>query len=144
MGNNSLNEYDLYVDKLLALQFDASEMFNHMPTRGKVREEFIIRLLNDRFSIGACRGFVTGKTYQSDQCDIVVPSITADRREIGGEVQLTPTDTLAVIEVKTNLITRHLTKFNTGCQQIKTDNPDILCGVYAYKLGIHIQPRVCQ
>lgn len=135
MGIGSIDEYDYYLDKLIALQYQAAEMFEHMPSRGKVREQFIIEHLNNRFHLNACRGFVTGKTYQSNQCDVLVPTATADMRGVGEEYRLFPQDVIALIEVKSTLKPSHLKKLNSDVEVIKQDNPDLSCGIFAYRLN---------
>lgn len=133
MGNGQIDEYDEYIDKLLSLQFEASEMFGHLPTRGKVREQFLIDQINDRFKANACRGFVTEKEYESSQCDILVPTSTADMRGIGGEYRLNSKDVLVMVEVKSTLEARHIDKLNKSAQSMKETNPELMCGIYAYR-----------
>ena len=44
------DQYDVYTERLLLSQYDISDIFEHEATKGTVREDFLIHLLNQRYS----------------------------------------------------------------------------------------------
>lgn len=135
----SFEQYHHYSQNLLLAQHEVSEIIKHSLTRGEVREDFIIQYLNK--SIQGCenylkRGFVNlGEEEQSGQADILLVNKFAEWIDLGsrGNVIVNPEDCLMVIEVKSTLTGTYLNDLNVEAQRIKKANPNIVCGMFAYK-----------
>ncbi|MBK7094586.1 MAG: hypothetical protein IPH57_05910 [Saprospiraceae bacterium] len=132
-------QYHHYSQNLLLAQHEVSEIIKHSLTRGEVREDFIIQYLNK--SIQNCeaylkRGFINlGEDEQSGQADILLVKNFAELVDLGnrGNVIVNPEDCLMMVEVKSTLTGTYLNELNVEAQRIKAVNPDIVCGMFAYK-----------
>ncbi|MGN6542512.1 MAG: DUF6602 domain-containing protein [Ginsengibacter sp.] len=135
-------QYHNYSQNLLLAQHEVSEIIKHKLTRGEVREDFIIQYLTK--TITDCnsyikRGFVNlGEEEQSGQADILLIKKFAENIDLGtrGNVIVNPEDCLMVIEVKSTLTGTYLNDFNTEAKRIKDANPNIVCGMFAYKADL--------
>lgn len=135
----SFDQYHHYSQNLLLAQHEVSEIIKHNLTRGEVREDFIIQYLNK--SIQGCEGFLKrgfinlGKEEQSGQADILLVKQFAELIDLGnrGNVIVNPEDCLMMVEVKSTLTGTYLHELNAEAQRIKTVNPNIICGMFAYK-----------
>lgn len=135
----SFEQYHHYSQNLLLAQHEVSEIIKHSLTRGEVREDFIIQYLTK--SINDCsnylkRGFVNlGEEEQSGQADILLIKKFAENIELGnrGNVIVNPEDCLMMIEVKSTLTGDYLNDLNSEARRIKEANPDVVCGMLAYK-----------
>ena len=135
----SFEQYHHYSQNLLLAQHEVSEIIKHNLTRGEVREDFIIQYLNK--SIQNCeaylkRGFINlGEEEQSGQADILLVKNFAELIDLGnrGNVIVNPEDCLMMVEVKSTLTGTYLNELNVEAQRIKAANPDIVCGMFAYK-----------
>jgi hypothetical protein len=132
-------QYHHYSQNLLLAQHEVSEIIKHNLTRGEVREDFIIQYLSK--SIQNCeaylkRGFINlGEEEQSGQADILLVKNFAELVDLGnrGNVIVNPEDCLMMVEVKSTLTGTYLNELNVEAQRIKAANPDIVCGMFAYK-----------
>lgn len=135
----SFEQYHHYSQNLLLAQHDVSEIIKHSLTRGEVREDFIIQYLCK--SIQSCekflrRGFINlGEQEQSRQADILLIKDFAEIIDLGsrGNVIVNPDDCLMVIEVKSTLTGTYLNDLNSEAKVLKQANPNIVCGMFAYK-----------
>jgi hypothetical protein len=135
----SFEQYHHYSQNLLLAQHEVSEIIKHSLTRGEVREDFIIDYLCR--SIQGCkehlkRGFINlGGDEQSGQADILLIKKFAEKIDLGnrGNVIINPVDCLMAVEVKSTLTGTYLNDFNTEAKRIKEKNPDVVCGMFAYK-----------
>ncbi|NII25166.1 hypothetical protein HB364_08750 [Pseudoflavitalea sp. X16] len=138
----SFEQYHHYSQNLLLAQHEVSEIIKHTLTRGEVREDFIIQYLTK--SIQNCqaflkRGFINlDKVDQSGQADILLVKEFAEIIDLGnrGNVIVNPEDCLMIVEVKSTLTGTYLNELNVEAQRIKTANPNIICGMFAYKSEI--------
>lgn len=135
-------QYHNYSQNLLLAQHDVSEIIKHSLTRGEVREDFIIDYLTK--TIQNCkehlkRGFINlGAGDQSGQADILLVKEFAETIDLGnrGNVIVNPEDCLMIIEVKSTLTGTYLNNFNSEASLIKQANPNIVCGMFAYKADL--------
>lgn len=135
----SFEQYYHYSQNLLLAQHEVSEIIKHTLTRGEVREDFIIQYLTK--SIQNCqaflkRGFINlGDIDQSGQADILLVKEFAEIIDLGnrGNVIVNPEDCLMMVEVKSTLTGSYLNELNIEAQRIKAANPNIVCGMFAYK-----------
>ncbi|MBL7903628.1 MAG: hypothetical protein JNL22_01270 [Bacteroidales bacterium] len=138
----SFEQYHHYSQNLLIAQHEVSEIIKHSLTRGEVREDFIIQYLIK--SIQGCaeflkRGFVNlGEDEQSGQADILLVKQFAELIDIGNRdnVIVNPEDCLMVVEVKSTLTGTYLNDFNNEAKKIKEANPNVVCGMFAYKADL--------
>lgn len=135
-------QYHNYSQNLLLAQHDVSEIIKHSLTRGEVREDFIIDYLCN--SINGCkeflkRGFINlGEEEQSGQADILLIKKFAETIDLGNRrnVIVDPENCLITIEVKSTLTGTNLNDFNSEACRIKMANPNICCGILAYKADL--------
>lgn len=135
----SFEQYHHYSQNLLLAQHEVSEIIKHTLTRGEVREDFIIQYLTK--SIQNCqsflkRGFINlGKVDQSGQADLLLVKEYAEIIDLGnrGNIIVNPEDCLMMVEVKSTLTGTYLNELNVEAQRIKAANPNIVCGMFAYK-----------
>lgn len=135
----SFEQYHHYSQNLLLAQHEVSEIIKHTITRGEVREDFIIQYLTK--SIQNCqaflkRGFINlGEVDQSGQADLLLVKEYAEIIDLGnrGNVIVNPEDCLMMVEVKSTLTGTYLNELNVEAQRIKAANPNIVCGMFAYK-----------
>jgi hypothetical protein len=135
-------QYHNYSQNLLLAQHEVSEIIRHNLTRGEVREDFIIQYLTK--TILDCqsylkRGFINlGKEQQSGQADILLIKRHAETIDLGnrGNVIVNPEDCLMIMEVKSTLTGTYLNDFNAESQSVKSANPNVVCGMFAYKADL--------
>jgi hypothetical protein len=135
----SFEQYYHYSQNLLLAQHEVSEIIKHTLTRGEVREDFIIQYLTK--SIQNCqaflkRGFINlSEIDQSGQADILLVKEFAEIIDLGnrGNVIVNPEDCLMMVEVKSTLTGTYLNELTVEAQRIKAANPNIVCGMFAYK-----------
>lgn len=135
----SFEQYHHYSQNLLLAQHEVSEIIKHSLTKGEVREDFIIQYLTN--SINDCgpylkRGFINlGQEEHSGQADILLIKKYAEVIPLGsrGNIVVNPQDCLMVVEVKSTMTGTYLNDFNTEAKRIKDANPDVICGMLAYK-----------
>lgn len=97
------DEFDEYIEKLLLVQFDASEIIKHNLTKGEVREDFLKEEVNKQFAhICYHKGFIVNneKEYQSGQLDIIITGNDARTRKYGDQSMVDIRDARIVLEVK--------------------------------------------
>lgn len=114
------NEFDEYIEKLLLLQFEASEIINHNLTRGEIREDFIKEQIKNQFEHFCYhKGVICHKKYQSGQIDVIVTQNTARCRRLGEHSIVDIKDVEMIIEVKTCAKTSDLRKLNELAKELK-------------------------
>ncbi|TCL76424.1 hypothetical protein EDC14_1002183 [Hydrogenispora ethanolica] len=138
---NYFDTYDLYYENLLLLQYDASELFQHMLTKGEIREEFIIDVLQKQYTnVRFARGVITDGNIQSGQNDIIILKKGARIRTIsnGNTICAEPKDCHAVIEVKSNATGTDIRRFEQKVEELKSidKNNSLICGMFCYKVSL--------
>ncbi len=139
---NYFDEFDEYIEKLLLLQFDASEIIKHNLTKGEVREDFLKEEVNKQFAhICYHKGFIVDneKEYQSGQLDIIITGNDARIRKYGDQSMVDIRDARIVLEVKSCATTADLSKLDQVAREIKShsDTPhSIKIGMFCYSYAI--------
>ena len=139
---NYFDEFDEYIEKLLLLQFDASEIIKHNLTKGEVREDFLKEEVNKQFAhICYHKGFIVDneKEYQSGQLDIIITGNDARIRKYGDQSMVDIRDARIVLEVKSCATTADLRKLDQVAREIKShsDTPhSIKIGMFCYSYAI--------
>lgn len=136
------DEFDEYIEKLLLVQFDASEIIKHNLTKGEVREDFLKKEVNNQFAhICYHKGFIVDnkKEYQSGQLDIIITGNDARIRKYGDQSMVDINDARIVLEVKSCTTTADLKKLDQVASEIKSysDEPhSIKIGMFCYSYAI--------
>lgn len=136
------DEFDEYIEKLLLVQFDASEKIKHNLTKGEVREDFLKEEVNKKFAhICYHKGFIVEneKEYQSGQLDIIITGNDARIRKYGDQSMVDIRDSRIVLEVKSCATTADLKKLDQVDREIKShsDTPQsIRIGMFCYSYTI--------
>lgn len=139
---NYFDEFDEYIEKLLLLQFEASEIIKHNLTKGEVREDFLKEEVNKQFAhICYHKGFIVEKQmeYQSGQLDIIITGNGARIRKFGDQSMVDIRDARIVLEVKSCATTTDLKKLDQVAREIKShsDKPQsIHIGMFCYSYTI--------
>lgn len=136
------DEFDEYIEKLLLLQFDASEIIKHNLTKGEVREDFLKEEVNKQFThICYHKGFIVDneKEYQSGQLDIIITGNDARIRKYGDQSMVDIRDARIVLEVKSCATTADLSKLDQVAREIKSHSAtpnSIKIGMFCYSYAI--------
>jgi len=124
-----------YLDDLLRLQSDAADRHNHNGVLGEVREEFVIQVLDHRIDdINLHKGEVVAAAGDMGQHDVIIRRRGTLNPEHGGQVRIEAADCAAVIEVKSNAKATEIRDFDAKAENIKVDNPEVICGIVCYKI----------
>lgn len=136
------DEFDEYIEKLLLVQFDASEIIKHNLTKGEVREDFLKEVVNKQFAhICYHKGFIVNneKEYQSGQLDIIITGNDARIRKYGDQSMVDIHEARLVLEVKSCATTADIRKLDQVSREIKSysDTPQsIRIGMFCYSYSI--------
>lgn len=139
---NYYDQYDEYLEEMLQVQYNVSEIINHKLTRGEVREDFIKYQINKQFpNIGYYKGVLVNSDgdKQTGQLDIIIAQSDARIRKFGSHSMVNVNDCKMVIEVKSNATTRDFKKFNDTANEISGmcgKNSAPLCGMFCYNINM--------
>ncbi|KNF09943.1 hypothetical protein CLPU_1c01080 [Gottschalkia purinilytica] len=114
------DEFDEYIERLLLLQFEASEIINHNLTRGEIREDFLKEQVKKQFEhFHYHKGVICHNKYESDQIDVIVTQNTTRCRRLGEHSIVDIKDVEMIIEVKTCAKTSDFRKLNALAKELK-------------------------
>lgn len=135
------DKYDEYLEKLLLLQYEASKIFNHKPTKGDVREEFIKHVICSQYNNAKLyKGAIVSTGYQSSQIDLVAVSQNSSPRirSLGNSALIDIKDAKLIVEVKSIAKTSELCDLNKLAKDIKEQNEyiDAKVGMFIYEYQI--------
>lgn len=138
---NYKEKYDEYLEKLLLLQFEASKLFNHKPTKGEIREEFIKQIIISQFEgVKLYKGAIVSTNYQSSQIDLIaVKQQSSPRtRKLGNNTLIDIKDAKLIVEVKSIAKTSELNNLDILSRQIKelNDYKNTKIGMFMYDYEI--------
>jgi hypothetical protein len=121
-------------------QHKVSEMIAHELTKGEVREEFVMDLIQKGFSneINLKRGFLQVGNVQSNQMDILLLKQNAHVANIANQTVADPEDCLMVLEVKGNATGTDLKEYNDKIAKVKAlhANSFPLFGIFCYRIQL--------
>ena len=134
------DEFDQYSENMLMAQYDVSEIITHELTKGEIREDFLISVLES-----CCdpkpklvKGTLSDGQQDAGQLDIILCRPFAHLRPLGSQCLVEKKDSLCVIEVKGNCTGRDLEKAEAKARQIQklqgAHKP--LYGVVFYKAAL--------
>lgn len=134
------DKFDEYIEKLLCVQFDASEMINHNLTKGEVREEFLKDQVKEQYeSVHYHKGvIVDNKGFQSGQIDIIVTDKDTRVRRFGDQAIIDINDVKMILEIKSCAKKNDFDEFEEKAKIIKAheNGSDIQFGLFCYKYDV--------
>ncbi|QOR36358.1 hypothetical protein IMX26_05970 [Clostridium sp. 'deep sea'] len=135
------DKYNDYIERLLLVQYNASEIINHKLTRGEIREEFLKDQVIKRFkALDFRKGVIIDddKGYQSSQLDIIVTKENAPNEVFGSHSIVDIKYAEIVLEVKSCADTCDLKKLNQIANEMKKLNNSfgLKVGLFCYSYKI--------
>jgi len=135
------DKFDEYLEKLLLLQYEASNIFNHKPTKGDVREEFIKHGICSQYDNARLyKGAIVSNGYQSSQIDIIAVSKNSSprTRSLGNNTLIDVKDAKLIVEIKSIAKTSELCNLNNLAKEIKKQDEyiDAKVGMFMYEYQI--------
>lgn len=126
-------EIDSYLQHLLALQYHASSFFQHKPTKGDLREDFIKRLICKEYNIQLEKGILSHQEWQSSQIDCILLQPGARRGDLSC---FDVADVKVCMEIKSCASTQEIKNLNDISANLKQRNNQIKVGMFAYTTRI--------
>lgn len=143
MGENLqfdyVGQFQVYIEELLRVQFEASDMFEHNPTKGSIREEFLKNEISKQYKMIDCRtGAIVNGNYQSSQIDIIVTKLNARDMPMGGQSLVDVSDAKLAIEVKSCAEKKHLDELQETAAKLKSQggNSGLKVGLFCYSYDV--------
>lgn len=136
---NHFEKFDEYIENLLRAQYDISEIIEHALTRGEIREDFLMDIIQSQFeTVKVAKGIISNGTTQSCQCDLVFVKPDARQRKLGRQTLIEVEDTIMVLEVKSNATGTDIKEFNEKAKKIKelSEKAKPLCGIFCYNINL--------
>lgn len=136
-----IDMYNEYLEKLLLLQFEASEIFEHKLTKGEVREDFIKQIIKSLYEgIKLYKGCIICEDYQSSQLDIIAVNSQNNPRiaTLGNSSLINIKDAKIIVEVKSRAKTSEVRDLDELAERIKglTDYNRTKIGMFMYDYEI--------
>ncbi|WKK69666.1 hypothetical protein Q0G00_03320 [Brochothrix thermosphacta] len=124
-----IEEQHAYYERLLSLQFMASEQIKHGVTKGTLRENFIKEWFQTVLpSYEALEGILSKGSWQSTQGDFI--KLRPNSIQLNKIYQVE--DCLIFMEIKSNATRKHFEYLNTIATELKRKNDEILVGIFCY------------
>lgn len=133
-----IDEINYYDERMLRLQFEASEYFSHNLTKGEVREDFLKDYIRKKIGkdIKIFKGQIIKETEESSQIDMIFCSDDAIINKYGQHCLIESKYCDKVFEVKSKLNREDLNKLAKVSKKLKIMNSNIKIGLFTYRLGI--------
>jgi hypothetical protein len=133
-------EFYQYSQNLLLAQYNVAEIINHELTRGEVREDFLIQVLQAQFVPRPQfhKGTISDGQTDAGQIDIMLCRPHREIFQLGNQIMIRPDDCLCAIEVKGNARGNDLQRFDERAQRIKAMRAATfpLCGIFCYRIEL--------
>ena len=133
---NLRKDIDSYLQKLLALQFEASSNISHKPTKGGVREKFIKQVVKSEIpDVTLVSGTLTHDEWESSQCDFIW---LKDRARVGELPVYELSDCKMFMEIKSDAKHAEMVDLNGTAEEIHRrsreidENARVLVGMFCY------------
>lgn len=137
------DEYDMYIEELLWLQFKASEIFKNRLTKGETREDFFRDQLKNQFShLKIWKGHLFDRDgAQSPQCDVIVCKQNSRERRYGSHDCVDINDCIAIVEIKSSGNSSEFADANQKAEKIKKmkNKTMPLVGIFCYTMGVNLK-----
>lgn len=123
-------QIDAYYEKMLKLQFEASEDIEHKLTKGELREKFLKKFFKEELvNLSITDGILCQGEWQSSQGDFIVLKSTA---RMGNMNVYDACDCSLFMEVKSRVVTSEYQELNDRAIELKGKNEDIIVGMFSY------------
>ena len=123
-------QIDTYNEKMLKLQFEASEGIEHKLTKGELREQFLKKFFREELTTLEIRdGILAQGDWQSSQADFLV--LKKDAR-VGNMSVYDASDCQLFMEVKSRAVASELILLDKHAKELKDKNEDIIVGMFSY------------
>lgn len=130
MASSSREEIDTYLERLLLLQYEASDFIKHKLTKGELREKFLMNMVRDEFpNILLGNGILTKGKWQSSQGDFLHLS---QNGRIGSLNSYDAIDCKMFMEIKSKAKKREFDLLEQHALEIKAQNSSIKVGMFCY------------
>lgn len=135
-----LDQINTYYQRLLNAQYDVSEIFEHLLTRGEMREDFFKDLIKKRKQdLNIEKGILFDEQgNQSPQCDVMIGQSCIAVERLGSHGAIRVEDCSIILEVKSNASGRDIKEADEKSGVIK--NLDSCrhprCGIFCYKYDL--------
>lgn len=130
MASSTREEIDTYLEKLLCLQYEASDFIKHKLTKGELREKFLINVVKDEFpNILLGNGILTKGKWQSSQGDFL--HLNQNGR-IGSLNSYDVIDCKMFMEIKSKATKGEFDLLEQHALEIKDKNSNIKVGMFCY------------
>src|SRR3990172_5221456 len=115
------DKFDEYSQKLLLAQYDSAESIEHELTKGEIREDFLIYVLQSCFEPSPIfhKGTISDGNNQAGQIDIMLCRPHSPVVRMGNQTILRPEDCLCLVEVKGHATGNDIRTFNERVQRIR-------------------------
>jgi len=121
---------DEYLEKLLVLQYKASEMIVHKLTRGELREKFLMNIVREEFpKITLSDGIISKGRWQSSQGDFFR---LTDNARVGTMKVYDANDCMLFMEIKSKAKKNEFVQMEKHASEIKQKNCKICVGMFCY------------
>lgn len=129
------SDIDLYLQRLLILQYQASDFLYHKPTKGDLREKFIKQLIKSELpEITLVNGILLHKKWQSPQIDCIL--LRPGARHLGNMYCYRAEESQLCMEIKSCAKSVELETLNKTAKTLKRGNKNIKVGMFAYTTAV--------
>lgn len=123
-------DIDNYNEKMLKLQFEASEDIEHKLTKGELREKFLKRFFCEELEgLNIKNGILVVEDWQSSQGDFLI--LKKDAR-IGNMDVYDAEDCQLFMEIKSRATKKEYNELQQHAQEIKSKSDSIIVGMFSY------------
>ena len=130
MITSSREEIDRYLEKLLLLQYEASDFIEHNVTKGELREKFLMNIVKEEFpNILLGNGILTKEKWQSSQGDFLHLNRTS---RMGPLHTYDAIDCKMFMEIKSKATKNEFDLLEKHALEIKDKNNTIKVGMFCY------------
>ena len=126
-------QIDIYLQRILAAQYDVSEQIEHNLTKGELREKFIEWIITEQYpKLIIKRGIIFCEAWQSSQIDFIWLKNNA---RVGLHGVFDIDDINMAMEIKSNAQASEIEHLNDTAKDIKeksAQNQDVKVGMFCY------------
>lgn len=133
-------KFDEYIERLLQVQYVASDIIKHNLTKGEVREEFLKDEVKKQFHhVCYHKGFIVSDSgFQSGQLDVIVTLVGARKRPFGSHTMVNIEDAKMVLEVKSCATKKDVEELEEKAKSIKEQKhgENVQVGLFCYTYDV--------
>lgn len=136
-----IDKINYYDERMLRLQFEASEYFSHNLTKGEVREDFLKAYICKKLGkdLKILKGQIIKENEESSQVDMIFCTDDAIINKYGQHYIIESKYCDKIFEVKSRLKNEDLNKLVAVSKKIKKMNSNIKIGLFTYRLGLNVK-----